>query len=314
MKCAEGLKKYFNKLNKDFHLYLVEVLEQYRETTVNDLRANLDQQMAFFRLLAALDPGFSPSLALEAYGKIYPKSGKVLDLQLATALVAASVAEVEEEKALAARLAKRAGKAREKFRQYAATHSLLPAKRLSSLIRSRLDFLPGEGLQERFSTYITRLFQSVRKTALMEETEGENFHNLQEQLTELYFNLLLILSLCSRPTEFAGRQIARLEDLRGLLPGWREVSQTLALAASGRKPWPAAVIQRLQREQVVRTARVHTLLEYLDEDLSTLEEHLQLLLANEPIEGGKPAKNTESKGKKGVHSSFDQINVDEGIK
>ncbi len=308
MKCVEGLKKYYSELEKDFHRLLLEVLEKYRATTVDELRNNLEKQSAFFRLLAALDPGFSPTLATDAFGKIYPRAGKVVDREKAFALVTT----LESEQA--SRLKKQVKKAREKFRKSTSRHSLLPVKRLASLIRSRLKFLPEEHLRDRFQDYFRDLFSSLKNALETESLAPEDLEVISQRARELHVNLLLIRRLCATPQNLKDEWMTHLKKLQELLTACREVTQTIGLSTAARKEWPAPLLQRLQEEKTARSSLVVRFFQQIDGELTALESRLMDLLAREPLESDKLKKKADPAEQKNIHSSFGQINVDEGIK
>ncbi len=311
MKCVEGLLEYFSELEKDFHHYYVNVLQRCEEEDVHQLRLNMKRQVAFFHLLEFLEPSFSTSKALEAYGKIYKKAGKVRDYQVEKKVVRREEELLKLQHHFSDWLAEQERKQRDKLQSYEEEHSLVRVHRLSKLVRNRLQYLPEDGFKSRLEAYFADLLAKVREIIAPEMRSEDHFHDLRKRIKVLYYNLALINSLCTK-THLAKRPMKSLDSFQKLLGNWHDRYFTLSRIEEGQEQCPEPLVARLKQEKADYAGKIERRLEKAPELVDRLEASLRRLLKTEPLEPGERPRSRKPKSK--TRSSYSQVNVGERTK
>ena len=312
MKCVDGLLEYFTELEKDFHHYYINVLQRCEEEDVHQLRLNMKRQVAFFHLLESLDPSFSTAKALEAYGKLYKKAGKVRDYQVEKKVVRREEKLLKLQHHFSDWLAEQERKRRDKLQSYETEHSLVRVHRLSKLVRNRVQYLSEETFKPSLQAYFERLFAKVREAITPENRSEAHFHELRKRIKVLFYNLELIDQLCTT-THLAKKHMKALDSLQKLLGNWHDRYFTLERIEQGQEQCPAPLKTRLEQEKADFVGRIEQRLEKVPELIDRLEASLRRLLKSEPLEPSDRPKSAR-KPKSKTRSSYSQMNVGEQTK
>lgn len=311
MNCVDGLLNHFKELEKDFHHHYVEVMEHCEPETVHQLRLNMKRQLAFFNLLEFLDESFSTERAMEAYGKLYKKAGKVRDFQVEQSVVHHHEKELEVEREFSDWLKEKEAEERQNLQQYGLEHSLVPVRRLAHLVESRIRFLPEEGLKQRFTNYFGHLFNEIRHRAQSEERKEEMLHPLRKYVKELFYNVNMLNGLCTSK-KLEKETIDALHDIQKLLGDWHDTYFTLEHMEEEQENCPGALMQKVNEERAAYVADIEQKMDRLPALADQLETQITEVLDTEPLEVSRRPARERRKGH--THPSFKQLNVDEGTK
>jgi len=311
MKCVDDLLDYYTALEKNFHHYYVEVLHRCEEEDVHQLRLNMKRQVAFFHLLEFLDPTFHSSKALEAYGKLYKKAGKVRDYQVEKKVVRREEELLKLQHHFSDWLSEQERRQRDKLQSYEEEQSLLRVRRLSKLVRNRLRYLPEQEFKTMLADYFAGLFAKVREVIGPEYRSEAHFHDLRKRIKVLFYNLDLINTLCTT-TQLAKKHMKSLDSFQKLLGNWHDRYFTLTRIEGGQEQCPAPLKARLEQEKAAYVTRIEQRLEKIPALIDRLEVSLRRLLKSEPLEPSTLPRPSKPKSKTRI--SYSQVNVGEQTK
>lgn len=311
MDCVNGLLQYFTNLEKDFHHYYVDVLRDGAEEAIHQLRLNMKKQTAFFHLLEYLDPSFSTERALEAYDQLYKKAGKVRNIQVERSIVRREEKLLKLERAFSQWLDGRARERTDQLLEYGSEFSLLPVRRLASLVRSRINFLPAEHLRDQLQAYFGQLFTAVRKQAPLALLEEAQIHPLRKLIKELFFNIHLLNSLCTKKG-LTKKDIKAVDDLQHLLGQWHDSFFALARIYDGEEPCPEKMLRHLEKKRAGYLKRIQAKLDALPLMIDELEKKLNAVLLREEV--ALPPPTAEPPKKRKTRPSYTQLNAGERTK
>lgn len=306
-----GLLQYFNKLEKEFHRYYVEVIRDGSEEAVHKLRLNMKKQTAFFHLLEYLDPSFSTERALEAYDKLYKKAGKVRNRQVEHSIARRGEKLLKLEQNFSRWLEERTDERREQLRQYGTQFTLMPVRRLASLVRNRINYLPADHLRDRLQTYFGYLFTAVRDQIPLALGEEVQLHQLRKLIKELFFNLHLLQDLCTKKV-WTKKQVKPIDSLQKLLGQWHDSFFTLARIRRGEEPCPDKMLRHLEKRRTTYLKKIREKLDALPQMLDELEKKVNAALLREEVALPPPSPRPTKKSK--TRPSYKQLNVGERTK
>ena len=302
---------HFTALEKDFHRYYIDVLRRCEEEDVHQLRVNMKRQVAFFHLLEFLDGSFSTERALEAYGKLYKRAGKVRDYQVLKSVIQMEEEQLKLQHQFSEWLNEKERQQREKLTVFEEEQSMIPVRRLGKLVKNRIRFLPEQELKERLRIYFVQLFDRIRASLHPENHTEKKFHELRKRIKELFFNLNLINGICTRGKIYK-RELKALDNFQKLLGQWHDRYFTLERLANEQGKCPDEVIDQMKKERLKYVRQIMGRLGKIPAMIDRLELAVGRVFEIEPIE-----KSPKAEGKlsgSATHPSFSQINVSEETK
>jgi hypothetical protein len=274
MTIVEKIGRYFSALEKDFHQHYNDVSHHYSDNTVHDLRVNMKRQTAFFHLLEHLDPSFSVSIALDTYGKLYKRAGKVRDFQVEKVVARKKERQLQLEHDFSNWLAEQETRQSEKLRAYEVRQSLAPVRRLALLVKNRIKYLPDKELPLMLAQYFQRLMAELRP--LFSETlEEEALHNLRKLFKVLFYNIKLLNSLKPKKKISKG-EISVLDRFQRMLGKWHDLYFVIERSRGDeRRPCPPELIERLEKEKKRSVRHIRKRLETIAQALDQLPKRLK---------------------------------------
>ena len=303
--------EYIQQLEKEFHQSFTEVGRDAHTEAIHGLRLNLKRQRALFQLMEHLDSTFSASLAKEAYGKLYKRIGKLRNLQVEQQVIREDEELLGVEPSFSSWLAEEAEEAKAMIREYEASFSLVNVRRLFSLLRNRLYFVPAEAWKDRLNSYFSGRFSALRQYGISVPGRARDFHECRRLVKELAYNLHLIQGLCDEPGE-AFSELDWLNELQQLLGAWHDRFFSLEHIHGQQPDCPPAIPAQLQAEQRVLAEQIEEQLDQLGDRVNALEAAWESLLQSQKLLAA--SRKPRPKPGSATHPAFGQVNVSEGTK
>lgn len=273
MSITRILSEYYQKLDRGFHLYWMEVLRNYGPETVHGLRVNLKQQRAFFHLLQALNPSFSAGEAMDVFEGIYKKAGKVRDCQVERALIEKVERTHHWEYRLAAWLEEQEARRTLLLQQYENGHSMLPVRALSEQVYRTITELPKGESEARLRMYFEKIIRGIIAFVRGEKAAGDDLHDLRKFIKELFYNLRL-LQQYTGPDALQCGALARLDELQHTLGKWHDFDFTMAHLERKGKLADAVLITGLEEKCRALEAEARSMFGGLEAALTELEQKI----------------------------------------
>lgn len=225
-----NLTRWYETLERGFHLRWMEALRHYGPETAHDLRVNLKRQDAFFHLLEALDARFSAGAAMDVYAGLYRKAGKVRDCQVERDLITQQGLLHYWVQQFIAGLAEKEERYARLLRQYAEAHSMQPVREVAAQAYMHIRHLPEAGLEVRLRQYFVKLVRGILGFICRSQVPDEDLHDLRKFIKELFYNLEF-LAFHLGGEKIQCQAIALLDELQYELGKWHDCDFTLARVA-----------------------------------------------------------------------------------
>ncbi len=305
MDATKAFMKYYADLDRRFHFFFMELLREPGPETIHDLRVNLKKQVAFFRLLEALDDSFIAEKAIDVFTEFYKKAGKVRDIQVERQVVEAEEAFLHLGRHLSLRLRREEKIRTADLQNYEREFSLEPVRALTRLVKNRLQYLPVDELSERLSDYFGCLIEQVKRTAELGERREKELHNLRKRLKELFYNLQLLDQLIPALRLEQTDEFALLEECQSMLGDWHDYDFAVNRLAGEARP---ELMARMREDCAALHRRIREHLPALLRALPVLDRKLQGALRTTRFE--QPQIRPQQMAG-GSYAAFKQMNVDE---
>jgi len=303
MRIQQRLRQYYETLDRDFHQHFTDVLYQYEDETVHQMRVNLKKQTSFFRLLEVLDEEFSADLAFETLSRLYKKAGRVRDVQVERAVVSKDESRLRLDHAFSEWLQQREAEQREKLERFEANYSLVPVRELSRHIIDRVRVLPTRHIQEGMPRYFAQALRRLRVD--LEELDQDHLHDLRKGIKELYYNLLLLDLLL--PQKLSKKSfMRRLNKWQNLLGKWHDKDFIVRRVEGKSQPCPDILLQKVEADRHMLHNQILDWADQLPDLLDDIEHYLNKVWEEGIPDGAQRLTMTKDQ------TSFPQQNLTEG--
>ncbi len=277
MTLQDILTKYYEELERGFHLYWMEALRNYGPETAHGLRVNLKRQNAFFHLLQALYTHFSAGVAMDTFAAIYRRAGKVRNKQVERELIEKNERKLHLEHRLSVWLGEKESRRAQLLQDYESGHSMTPVRELTAEVYAVIRSLPTEGWQSRLQGYFIKLIHGIIGFMRRGDIPTEDLHDLRKFIKELFYNLELLERLVGRE-KLQSPALSRLDELQHLLGKWHDYDFTLLHLERKRAATDPAFQAHLERERAAFESNARARFLGLEEAMLELEEKIMAAL------------------------------------
>lgn len=184
------LHDYYNGLEKDFHEIYLNLQEAPKEKVVSEMRRNIKQQLAFTKILRALDEQFLINKTQAPFRRFFKKLGVLQDLAAERSLLYKEESKLELHKAYEEQINNLLTDKKDKLENAKELISLVSFRHASKRIKESIDRIPTENTKEYLLEYYSFLISAITDI-LDKQPDTASNEKLRQLLNILFYNLKL---------------------------------------------------------------------------------------------------------------------------
>ncbi len=235
MKVSKIIFNYYNGLHQRFKELFAKVLKDFDENAIHGFRVNMKKQVAFFRLLAGIDPKFRADKAETLFFRIFKNAGAIRKIHIEKNILTNKDLNINVGADVIEKLEKKLAKKIKQYLEYSNVKDLKSIKKNNRSVRKRIHKISTYNLKIGLGEYFSKLIQGLKGLSEICTVNEEAFHNLRKMLKELFYNLGLINQLFKKE-QLSPDILKYLDQLQTALGEWHDIHLTLKHFSALEKP------------------------------------------------------------------------------
>ena len=306
------LHEHYDALEKAFHALFLEFQTDPAGETIHQLRVNIKQQIAFFRILRALESHLPLEEIQAPFAAFFKSIGKIRNLEIRQQLLTNEEKKYQVADSYSNKIQEKISTEKLWWTTETEPLSLIPFRQVSHKVKSSIDRLPLENLKETLGEYFYFLIAEIRKTVSQETVKIEQLHDLRKLLKVLFFNLKLTDRLISQTT-IPATLYKKLTRYNNILGEWHDQFITVYKLSYKKQKVDKQVLKMLKKKE--RTTRKEIIGSFpaIGDFISKLEKGIFHLFAQEEPVHIPPRRFKEEKYQE-IRESLNQLNLMETIR
>jgi len=301
------LHEHYDALDKDFHLNYLKLQENLKDKVVHEMRRNIKQQIAFTKMLRALDEHFPIKKVQAPFHRLFKKLGKLRDLAIERKLLKKEETHLKLDKDYDKKIKTILADCKEEVENCNELSSLVAFRQSSKKIRESIDRIPIDNTKEHLVEYFYFLISTTKEILQMVAPDTDEIHRLRQLLNILYYNLKLVDRMIPQATlkEDYYDLLVRINSQMG---EWHDEHFTLCQIGQQVSGVEKKLLNNLTQKEKRDCLAIQSNFDALTSLLEDIEKDVyQIFAKDEPLHIPEP--NFKNKKYKEIKKSISQMNI-----
>lgn len=250
-------EEHYDVLDKDFHRLFLNFLNKPTEKVIHQLRINIKQQMAFFRILRALEDHLPLEEIQMPFAAFFKSIGKIRNLEIRQSVLSNEEKKYAITDSYANKLSSSIQEEKAWWQSEESTISLVPFREVSAKVRASINRMPLQNIKETLGEYFFFLIEEIRLIVQQEDLKIEQLHDLRKLLKVLVLNLKLADRLITQAV-IPDKLYQRIESYDDQLGEWHDQFITVYRLSAKKSKVDKQVLKVLKKkERMTRKAIIN---------------------------------------------------------